>query len=203
MLFTVLGEKAHASLGLLYTTPFFISACTPEPRQYSQHTAGCSSGGGREGEVLSGHACSFLRLHPRGVLRAILPCLSHFPCLLPLFFPPVSILSPMQAVHVENTLKPSVKLLGSWINANMVSRCLSRGMEYKSDQLLLAPCEAPGRPHLEYGVQLWSLYYGKDIWWIGNRQGGATEKMTQHFGTGGGEREAWRDSGSAEVVWCC
>lgn len=106
-------------------------------------------------------------------------------------------------MHVENTLKPSVKLLGSWINANMVSRCLSRGMEYKSDRLLLAPCEAPGRPHLEYGVQLWSLYYGKDIWWIGNRQGGATEKMTQHFGTGGGEGEAWRDSGSAEVVWCC
>lgn len=95
----VLGEKAHASLGLLYTTPFFISAYTPEPCQYSQHAAGCSRGGGREGEVLSGHACSFLRLHPQGALRAILPCLSHFPRLLPLSFPPVSILSPMQAVH--------------------------------------------------------------------------------------------------------
>lgn len=87
-------------------------------------------------------------------------------------------------MHVENTLKPSARLLGSWINANTVSRCLSRGMEYKSARLILAPCKAPGRPHLEYGVQLWSLYYGKDIWWIGNRQGGATKKMTQRFGTG-------------------
>lgn len=69
-------------------------------------------------------------------------------------------------------------------------------MEYKSARLILAPCKAPGRPHLEYGVQLWSLYYGKDIQWIGNRQGGATKKMTQHFGTGGGEREAWRASAS-------
>lgn len=161
--------------------------------------------------------CRLLKWRREGGRGAFRPCLlipqaaspgcaeGYSP--LPVTFPspPLPVLPPQSQfwalckryMHVENTLKPSVKLLGSWINANMVSRCLSRGMEYKSDRLLLAPCEAPGRPHLEYGVQLWSLYYGKDIWWIGNRQGGATEKMTQHFGTGGGEREAWRDSGSA------
>lgn len=100
--------------------------------------------------------------------------------------------------HAENTLKPSVKLLGSWVNANMVLRCLSRGMEYKSAQLILASCKASGRPHLEYGVQLWSLYYGKDIWWIVKRQGGATKKMTQHFRTGVREREGWMAS-----LWGC
>lgn len=139
---------------------------------------------------------------PQGAMRAILSCFLLLPCLLPSLLPPQSQFRFLckRYMHVENTLKPSARLLGSWINANTVSRCLSRGMEYKSARLILAPCKAPGRPHLEYGVQLWSLYYGKDIWWIGNRQGGATKKMTQHFGTEGAEREAWRVSVS---VWGC
>lgn len=138
--------------------------------------------------------------YPQGAVRAVLSCLLLFPRLLSPFLPPKSQFPFLCEwyMHVENTLKPSARLLGSWRNANMVSRCLSRGMEYKSVRLILAPCKAPGRPHLEYGVQLWSLYYGKDIRWIGNRQGEVTKKMTQHFGTGGGEREAWRSSASVQ-----
>lgn len=143
--------------------------------------AGWSSGGKKGGRGILGPC--LLTAHPlecSGGYSLILSCLICFPFLLPLFFPPQSQfwLLCKWYKHAENTLKPSVKLLGSWVNANMVLRCLSRGMEYKSAQLILASCKASGRPHLEYGVQLWSLYYGKDIWWIGKRQGGATEKMT-------------------------
>lgn len=155
---------------------FFISASPPERCQKSQHATGCFGGRERKGEAYFGHAYSLLRLHPQGAMKAILSCLLLLPCLLPPIFSPQTQFQFLCKwyMHVENTLKPSVRLLGSWINANTVSRCLSRGMEYKSARLILAPFKAPGRPHLEYGVQLWSLYYGKDIWGIRNRQGGTT-----------------------------
>ena len=177
----------------------FISACPPEPSQKSQRAAGS---GREERRGIFGPYLLTAQIVSPGCDEGC----SLLPAIFPL--PPPSFPSPQPQfqflrkwyMHVENTLKPSARLLGSWINANMVSRCLSRGMEYKSARLILAPCKAPGRPHLEYGVQLWSPYYGKDIRWIGNRQGGATKKMTQHFGTGGGEREASRASAS---VWGC
>lgn len=80
---------------------FFVSACPPEPSQKSQHAARCFGGRERKGEAYLGHACSWLRVYPQRAMRAILSCLLLFPCLLPPFLPPVSILSSVQVVHAR------------------------------------------------------------------------------------------------------
>ena len=52
--------------------------------------------------------------------------------------------------------------LTAW-KANSILGCLKRGVDSREREVIVSPCCAFMKPHLEHCVQPWSLQYSKDV----------------------------------------
>ena len=66
-------------------------------------------------------------------------------------------------VVVNNKLKFDGQCIAASKTANKILGFISRSFEYKSKDIVLPLYKSLVRPHLEYAIQFWSLYYRKDI----------------------------------------
>ena len=65
-------------------------------------------------------------------------------------------------VTISNDLKPN-KHCSDVKKTNKLVGFIGRTFEYKSEKVILTLYNVLVRPHLEYCIQFWSLYYRKDI----------------------------------------
>ena len=66
-------------------------------------------------------------------------------------------------VIVQNSLKVNMQVQSAVRKANAMLAFMSRGLEYKSRDVLLRLYKTLVRPHLEYCEQFWASYLRKDV----------------------------------------
>ena len=66
-------------------------------------------------------------------------------------------------VIVNDKLKFNSQCVAASKKANKILEFISRAFDYKSKDIIIPLYKSLVRPHLEYAIQFWSPYHGKDI----------------------------------------